>query len=295
MYRFLEQAMLELKRIKCLQGRMKRYNEELLKGSITGCLRKNGKVAIYYDRTSTVGDKRIRNRMLIGDTNSAEVRAMAEARYLKKLDDTLTRNRHLLEKLVNKYKSYSQESILSEMPSLYSKVIFANRQIPIISGKNQIISNNDIIAEARANTSSDDSPISDSEKNTKEFQNTHYAITGEPVRSKNEAIIYNMLYSYGIPFKYDAIIRVRDEAGMTAKVSPDFVIRAKDGSLILYEHLGMLKEMDYRIKFAEKLWIYGINGYNLWENFFISTDGVNNSINTAAIDRMIRDFILPLV
>lgn len=295
MYKFLEQAMLELNRIKTLQRRMKSYDEELLNGSITGCLRKNGKVAIYHDRTSIVGDKRIRNRRLIGDVNSAEVRAMAEARYLKKLDNTLARNRHLLERLVSKYKSYSQESILSEMPSLYGKVIFANKQIPIISGKNQIISNSDKIAEASINPSGEDSATRDADRNTKEFQNTHYAITGEPVRSKNEAIIYNMLYSYGIPFKYDAMIRVRDEAGMTAKVSPDFVIRAKDGSLILYEHLGMLKEMDYRIKFAEKLWIYGINGYSLWENFFISTDGVNNSINTAAIDRMIRDYIVPLV
>ena len=131
--------------------------------------------------------------------------------------------------------------------------------------------------------------------NTYPYKAKHFAANSAPVRSKNEAIIYNMLLSYDIPFYYEKPIKLKDSAGMRVEVSPDFTILTHDGKIIIHEHFGMLHEQDYRMNFADKIWLYLQNGFVLWRNLFITTNGENDSIDTASIDYMIKNFILPKV
>jgi len=130
-------------------------------------------------------------------------------------------------------------------------------------------------------------------ENTKEFSSRHITVDGEAVRSKNEALIYNLYCSNNIRPAYERRLDLVNEAGITVYVFPDFTIDKADGRAIIHEHLGMLNDMRYRTNFAEKLGLYLHNGFVLWDDLFITADGPNNSIDTAAIDQMIRSFILP--
>ena len=65
-----------------------------------------------------------------------------------------------------------------------------------------------------------------------------YACDGTRVRSKGEALWYNMLYYAGIPFRYDSPLTVIDEWGNEKTVYPDFLIQCYNGSFIIIEHFG---------------------------------------------------------
>ena len=64
----------------------------------------------------------------------------------------------------------------------------------------------------------------------------------ERVRSKSELNIANMLDSYGVPYKYECPLKLKDGK----VIYPDFtVINVKSRKVIYWEHRGMMDDKNY--------------------------------------------------
>ena len=277
MYHFKEQIESEIKRVEHLRKNLKSFDEELLKGSVLSVNKKDGKASFLRENSRVDGGQRVKKRERILDFDGSKLKAVAEARYLNRLSGILDGNKKLLEKMLLNYQPYSKADVMALLPHVYKDAL--------------LDVNSYIITPSSGNMKKGVNGT----KDTQSFTTKHFAVNGEPVRSKNEAIIYNMLMSYDVPFVYEKPLRILDEAGMRIEILPDFTIMTHDGKIIIFEHFGMLNNEDYRVNFANKLYLYTINGFVLWKNLFITTNGEGNSIDSASIDEMIRNCILPKV
>ncbi|MBN72085.1 MAG: RNA helicase [Gimesia sp.] len=86
----------------------------------------------------------------------------------------------------------------------------------------------------------------------------HNTTRGEPVRSKSEVIIANLLHAKGIDYDYEVEL-VLD--GESQNKFPDFTIEDDDsGKTYFWEHLGMLGDSGYKQRWQEKAQWYRNHG-----------------------------------
>lgn len=84
----------------------------------------------------------------------------------------------------------------------------------------------------------------------------HITVRGEPVRSKSEVIIANLLHSKGINYQYERPLQFEK-----VPKYPDFTIEDDDTGITYYwEHLGMLGNYKYRNRWEAKQEWYRRNG-----------------------------------
>lgn len=122
-------------------------------------------------------------------------------------------------------------------------------------------------------------------------QNTYKAeqkkyITGRgtAVRSKSEWIIAGKLEEQGIPYRYEAELRVGNHT-----YYPDFMVMRSDGSIVLWEHLGLMDVEGYRARALEKIENYRKSGYVQHSNLICTYE--NDIENRQVLDEIIRRFI----
>ena len=269
---------MELDRIKLLKERIKPFDESLLAEPLACQPGRKGKGIIYSEKSHIVNGRRERTRKRLGTADDPHVRAVAEAKYLDRLRRNLEENGALLEKMLKKYRPYGRENIIGQLPAVYGRTIIGDAPVRILdaqAGREWM--------EAQKH------------HNPREFASKSFAVDGTPVRSKNEALIYNIYIGYGVPVRYEDMVVLRDASGRKTEVYTDFSILAADGRILRHEHFGMLDMPQYRERSLEKLAMYLDNGYVLWDDLFITVDGQNHSIDTEAVDRMIRAFILPKI
>lgn len=77
-------------------------------------------------------------------------------------------------------------------------------------------------------------------------------INGDMVRSKSEVIIANLLASHGIPYEYERKL----EYDRGKWMEPDFTLKKQDGTLLFWEHLGMLGVESYDNRWMQKQGVY---------------------------------------
>ena len=83
------------------------------------------------------------------------------------------------------------------------------------------------------------------------------AKSGDMVRSKSELMIANLLYDAGILFRYEAALTIN---GRT--IYPDFTILSPlDGTLIFWDHFGMMDDPEYCNSFINRKRIYNAAGF----------------------------------
>lgn len=119
----------------------------------------------------------------------------------------------------------------------------------------------------------------------------HVTINGLLVRSKSEMIIANLLYSMGIPFNYEERFPVPYDDGKY--IYPDFTIHLPDGSVIYWEHLGMLNMKSYCERNATKLHHYQMNEVYIGKNLILTQDDKHGNCDSAFIAELIKTYILP--
>ena len=82
-------------------------------------------------------------------------------------------------------------------------------------------------------------------------------ITGEMVRSKSEAMFVQLIYTMGIPYRYEQLLQLDDFT-----YYPDFtLLRPRDQKIFIVELFGMMDVTRYAIHTCEKLHVYTVNGY----------------------------------
>jgi hypothetical protein len=114
----------------------------------------------------------------------------------------------------------------------------------------------------------------------------HVTRTGELVRSKSEVIIYNELNNAEIVFEYEKLLALPNGK----RYSPDFTIYKNDGSIIYWEHLGMLSNAKYAENQEKKKADY--KEYGISEeagNLIVTIDEPNGAIDSSKIAHIIRD------
>ena len=138
----------------------------------------------------------------------------------------LEKNISVLKNILPKIKDYDLEAVLDEMPPAYKKL----KENLERKGETQIAF-----------------PQSE---NTKDRAGLKYRTSfGLFVRSKNEVLIAEALYAAGLEFWYEKRLElvVKSGDGYNTDVEyPDFTIRLPDGSIVYWEHFGMMDKKDYQ-------------------------------------------------
>ena len=114
------------------------------------------------------------------------------------------------------------------------------------------------------------------------------ATQGRFVRSKSEAIIDKLLYSYGIPFRYEQKLVL----GNTT-IYPDFTIRhPKTGKFYYWEHFGIMDSVSYSQNAYQKLQLYTSNGYIPTINLITTFETNEYPLSMETIENVISHYFL---
>ena len=106
----------------------------------------------------------------------------------------------------------------------------------------------------------------------------------ERVRSKSELNIANMLKKYGIPYKYEYPLLLKD-GGI---IHPDFtVLNVKKRKIYYWEHRGMMDNLEYARHAVLRNKAYMKNGIYIGDNLVITEEMSNCPLGTNEIEGII--------
>ncbi len=115
----------------------------------------------------------------------------------------------------------------------------------------------------------------------------HRAKNGQPMRSKSEVIVADILLGLGLEPRYEVPLYAKNSK--TDFRLPDFTV-SYQGDIFYWEHLGMLTLPSYSQSWARKKKWYKDNG--LWEYVITSEDKPDGGIDAAEIEYIARSRIL---
>ena len=110
---------------------------------------------------------------------------------------------------------------------------------------------------------------------------------GFKVRSKSEQHIAEQLINYGVPFRYEQIIRIGD-----ISYSADFTFRDSNMEPFYWEHAGMMNVQKYVDGYYRKMNAFDSAGIVPWKNLIISYD-IEETINIPMIKSIIENDVIP--
>ncbi len=115
----------------------------------------------------------------------------------------------------------------------------------------------------------------------------HMTSRGLRVRSKSELLIAEKLYEYGLPFRYEEVMHFQN-----VDIAPDFTIRRADGKLFYWEHEGLTNSERYVNWQQRKAQLYAGAGIVPWDNFIVTYDSDDGTVDIRVIDSEIRNRLL---
>ena len=108
---------------------------------------------------------------------------------------------------------------------------------------------------------------------------------GEKVRSKSEAILADMFYDLGIPYRYEELVQLRSGK----KVYPDFtLLKTKTREEVYFEHFGLLDDEDYRGQALRKLNEYRRSGIFPGKNLLFSYETEDIPLDIKGVREMLK-------
>ena len=112
---------------------------------------------------------------------------------------------------------------------------------------------------------------------------------GELVRSKSEAFIANIYFEYGIPYRYECALVLRENVIL----HPDFtILDTLHRRIVYHEHLGCLDKPDY---IEEQMWKfreYRKNGIYIGKNLIITGETEGYPFNPEQFRSSVREIFL---
>lgn len=112
---------------------------------------------------------------------------------------------------------------------------------------------------------------------------------GVRMRSKSERIIGNILEKYGIIYRYEEAVEICGKI-----YYPDFTILCDDGTIIIWEHFGLMEDEGYKFKAFNKICDYRKLGFkqykNLictWEDDLESMENIEDIVNRIILKRKV--------
>lgn len=118
----------------------------------------------------------------------------------------------------------------------------------------------------------------------------HDTNRGEMMRSKSEVMIANKLYSYELPYLPEPCVYLKT---INRDAYPDFLIlNPLTMEEIIWEHFGMMGDVEYARAACRKIQIYQDNGYILGKNFIATFESEGAPLTLGQIDHCIKNYLL---
>lgn len=115
----------------------------------------------------------------------------------------------------------------------------------------------------------------------------HISSSGKIYRSKSELSIEAELIKYNVDYNYESKIYCANKL-----YRPDFTITRNDGSVVIWEHFGMVNDDEYVEKMLVKYVDYVRQGIVPWDNLVVTFDKKNGGLDVEEIDFIIKHRIL---
>lgn len=117
----------------------------------------------------------------------------------------------------------------------------------------------------------------------------HTTDRGEKVRSKSEVIIANLMHQLELDYVYEYPLEGSIQPGIRR---PDFMVRASNDVMLLWEHLGMLHDPVYQGKWESKRGWYEANGFVENDNLFVTRDEADGSLDSQQLRRVAEQILV---
>ena len=112
---------------------------------------------------------------------------------------------------------------------------------------------------------------------------------GERVRSKSEKILADKLYMMGIPYVYECPLYMKGYG----YVHPDFMLlNCRSRNEYVYEHFGLMNNMEYCEKAIKKIESYERNGIYPGRSLLITYETEGHPVNMKVFEGMMREYLL---
>lgn len=110
---------------------------------------------------------------------------------------------------------------------------------------------------------------------------------GERVRSKSEKIIADRLNFLGIPYRYEAPIKLNVN-GHFKIFYPDFtILNPNTCKEIILEHFGMIDNDEYAVSMVRKFNLFILNGYVPGKDFIFTQETSDIALDTRVLDKLL--------
>jgi hypothetical protein len=210
---------------------------------------------------------------------------ISRRRLLEKKISVMHGNLVRQRKLYEKYVSYTDENVLCRVARVYRKILMGEKE--------------------RAEASRREN-LQKSQSVTEAGKKSHKSLSGEELDSKSEVIISMLLDVYGVNYyrgvkiywPYDMPEAAEEsyrELELPVYVVPDFVFILPSGEKIYSEHLGMMGNKKYSIRWMKKQVFYHWLGITQGVNLIVTADDCNGTINPAAVADIIERSLAPLI
>ena len=215
-----------------------------------------------FYRVKGKGDKKFK---YVGGEDNPIVKGIKELRYLEKSVSVLEKNNRLIRQFLKGYYPANFKSINNLLPKVYQttqSIEYESENYKALAWKEK--------AEAYKSRF----------ELYKPEQLTVPTIDGTFVRSKSEALIYNLLVSLGVSFVYELPLKTK-----TRKILPDFTILSEIDyeTEIIIEHLGMMSKEFYRNDNFDKIMDYMKENYVQGVNIYYTFDYMDGGLDLACI------------
>lgn len=223
----------------------------------------------WFQKLSDTNSGRNGNRIYISKKN----REFAEKLALKKYYEYKLNETEQELKALNAYLKYHRDGPEESSTKIINSVGFQELLQPILSTFPEK-------AKQWMDEKYEQNPFHSEQRNVK-------TIAGIKVRSKSEAFIVLKFVEYGIPFRYEAALRLDDKV-----YYPDFTIRHREtGKIIYWEHFGLMDSPSYRSKAFEKMETYIKNGIFPMQNLLMTYESGENPLDIEWVDALIQYFL----
>lgn len=240
---------------------LKRYKEQLKKlprGALYASERNGVK---YYTKVTTFRGKK-RSEYLGKGTNS-QVQLLQKKYYLRKAITAMESNIPMMEKFLKNYQPIDPNILQKQFPKAYQSL---------------------------PQSCFDEAGVFDLdrwgsepyEKSTNRAENLlNFTKKGDKVRSKSEVIIANAVAARGLQYRYEEVTYINGY-----KKAPDFkIIDPRTGSIIYWEHLGLITDMEYLRQALYRIADYIRDGIIPGVNLILTFDDGENHIDSLMIER----------
>ena len=229
----------------------------------------------YIELPQKPGEVRRQRKNITKDKDG--VRTMARKEYLVAALERMNWDAAVLREAISNIEDTSTDGVLSVLdPAIQKEIVFQKQKDYLLP---------DDPAEAKALLEWVNAPYPKN-PNYSQFLK-HRTSTGELVRTKSEAIVYEKLKEFKLAFRYENQLTAGDIV-----LYPDFTIRRTDGKIFFWEHAGRCDLQSYRDDLIWKIRTYESIGIGQWDNLIISFDVEDGRIDVREIEAQIKNKLI---